>query len=188
MYSPHRDLNFGDTDVPVASLPPDFQACVKSSASGQSSTACDAVVGSKVTGLGYCSQKAYENMTYCGCVNAGVSTPECVFAPCADTPNAYKTTAMQTVLGDPARSCPSSVNCASVRAMGGSGNVASSVSQEPGCYGFFPWIQEHLTTIVLLLILVAIVAVLIGYYFVPEKRRRASGAAATAAKQQAASP
>ena len=178
MYSLHRDLNFGDTDMPVASLPPDFQACVKSSASGRSSTACDAVVGSKVTGFGYCSQKAYENMTYCGCVNAGVSTPECVFAPCADTPNAYKTTAMQTVLGGPARPCPSLVNCASVRAMGGSGNVASSVRQPQNCYGLVPWALEHLNTIVLLLVLVAVIAILVRYYYVPEKRRCATGAAA----------
>jgi hypothetical protein len=190
MYSPHRDISFGDTHVPAAVLPLAFQACVNSSARGESSAECDSTVGSKVTGLGYCSQKAYKNTIYCGCVNSGVSSPECVFAPCADTPHAYKTTAMQTTLKDPTRPCPSSVNCASVRAMGGEKNVASNVRQPKQCYGLGSWIMEHFNTIVVLLVLVAVIATFVECHYMPGKRRRASEAYQknVAEKQPRASP
>lgn len=190
MYAPHHHRTFGETDVPVAGLPQDFQACIKSSASGQSTIACDTLVGSKLTGLGYCAQKAYQDMTYCGCVNAGVSTPECIFAPCADNTQAYRTTTMQAAMANATENCPSTINCVMVRAMGGADNVTKTVAQPINCYGFVPWLMEHLTAVVLLLILVAVLATLIGYYYVPERRRRAarSAQAPPATKPQKATP
>lgn len=174
MYSPHRDKSFGATDVPLEQLPADFRGCISQSASGKSSANCDAIVGFRETGYGYCALDKYKDMTYCACVNAGTAVPECVFGPCADNANAYKTTTMQTVLSNAGSNCPNSVNCALVRSMGGSSNVASGVAQPSNCYGFLPWISEHLTQIVLVLILVAIVAVLLGYHLPARRAKKAA--------------
>lgn len=174
MNSPHRSRSFGGTSVPLEQLPANFQGCISQSASGKSSADCDATVGNREAGYGYCAQDKYKDMAYCACVNAGTATPECVFGPCADDANAYKTTTMQTVLSNAGSNCPNNVNCALVRSMGGSGNVASGIARPSNCYGFLPWVSEHLTQIVMVLILVTVVAVLLGYHLPAQRAKKAA--------------
>jgi len=186
-YKPHTDQDFGG-DVPITQLPPDFAACVKASASGASSQACDSTVGSQPTGYGYCSQDKYANMTYCACVNAKASTPECVFGPCADSQTAYHTGQMQAVVKDAAKNCPQHVNCAMVRSMGGAGNVASGVSHESHCGGIAAWVAEHQWTLVLVFILLVVVAILVRTKYLPARRRAKEAAAKAPPADGAARP
>jgi hypothetical protein len=111
-------------------------------------------------------------------VNAGVAAPECIFGPCADVPDAYKTVEMQKTVrsgrGAPAPpgGCPLAVNCAAVRELGGSHNVAAGVLQPQDCDTPHAWAIEHLSTIVLFLILVTVLAVL-TFYRLPRRNGRA---------------
>ncbi|GFR91214.1 hypothetical protein ElyMa_002586900 [Elysia marginata] len=119
----------------------------------------DAVVGSAASGFGYCSNPIYHRMTYCSCVNAPTSNAECVFGPCTDGTNSYMTTRMLSQMSNAAKNCPQVINCRQVFEMGGSKNIASSVTQTMNCGGavtnMIANIQTHpfLAIVVLVLIL-----------------------------------
>lgn len=162
-FSERVSKQFGRGDPPVARLPSDFRECVLASAAKSSSAACDAAVGSRVAGFGFCAQPEYADSTYCACVNADLQKPQCVFRPCADSLQAFKPTAMQTKT-----LCPSTINCASVRGMGGETNVAAGVQAPSNCYGPSFWLLEYLSTIVIFLI----IALVLGALLAARRRRR----------------
>lgn len=88
----------------------------------------DAVVGSRCSGQGYCSQPAYADTVYCACVNS-VAYAQCAFPPCSNQPLAYKTVAMRET------PCPPDLNvCTNLAQVGGSSNRAA-VSQYFNCGG-----------------------------------------------------
>ena len=166
--SHNADQSFDAKDIPLDQLPADFRQCILASANGESSDACDTIMGSKNSSYGYCAKDAHAFGPYCACVNANVQRPECVFHPCVDILQAYKTGPMTHAIKN--KDCPKTVNCATVRAMGGEGNVATGYSIPPGCHGFQGWVIAHLSEIVLFLILVMILA--IAYTYIPHHKSR----------------
>lgn len=160
----------GHPDVPASQLPKTFRGAIAVSEKGKSTTATDETIGSALYGFGYCADPKYRQMTYCACVNSPVANPECIFAPCTNSANAYRNTAMQNVL-DPARggrekNCPSTVNCTQVFNMGGSSNIASGVSQTMNCGGvvetFITNIQAHPFLAIVVLVLILSVVMLVS--------------------------
>lgn len=157
---------FRGTDPPVDKLPPDFRTAILNSQAGKSTPADDNVIGSALAGAGYCSQDEFKKQLYCACVNAPIANPECIFAPCTNYTQAYKTTAMQDVLTNTQKNCPTTVNCTQVFEMGGSGNIASGVSQTMNCGGvvetFITNIQTHPFLAIVVLILIISVIMLVS--------------------------
>ncbi len=153
-------------DPPFDTLPTDFQSALAASSAGKSTASTDSVVGSSGSGLGYCGGKEYAQTTYCACVNSPVAASECVFAPCTNAVNSYKTTGMQTVLADAADQCPQSVNCIQTFDMGGEGNVASHVEMTQNCNSttnlFTTPITAHPYICVVVLVMVCALALLVA--------------------------
>jgi hypothetical protein len=119
-------------DAPLASLPKEFEQCLPPNKASQS---CDAIVGSAVTGQGYCSQPAYQNMTYCSCVNNAVACPEFTMVSCANGDYSYK----PWIWDQPQASglsinqnCQKNPICVNVVEAGGADNVLSNVNQNCG--------------------------------------------------------
>lgn len=153
-------------DPAFSELPAEFQSALISSNSGASTADTDATVGSLASGHGFCSQKPYMQTTYCACVNAPVGASECVFAPCTNAADSYKTTSMQAVLADAATQCPQAVNCIQTFDMGGSGNVASHVQMTQNCNSttsqFIEPLAAHPFIAVVAIVLVCAIALLVA--------------------------
>lgn len=149
---------FTGVNPPVDQLPADFQTAILDSQSGAQTPTDDNVIGSALSGSGYCAQDAFKQQLYCACVNSPVPNPECIFAPCANQADAYKTVQMQKIANDAQQMCPTTVNCTQVFEMGGSNNIASNVSQTMNCGGvvetFITNIEAHPIIAILILILV----------------------------------
>lgn len=120
-------------DVPKTSLPGDFQACLPPNSS---SDLCDDTVGSASTGLGYCANDLYKQMTYCACVNNAVKCPEVNMPACMNSAYAYK----PKIWYDPGpngtpsqyEQCKREPTCINVLDVGGSQNVAADIQQNCG--------------------------------------------------------
>jgi len=157
---------FTGIDPPVDQLPADFKTAILSSQAGTQTPTDDNVIGSALSGSGYCAQDHYKQQLYCACVNAPVANPECIFAACANQSDAYKTTQMQKVVNDAAKLCPATVNCTQVFEMGGSSNIASGVTQTMNCGGivetFITNIQAHPFLAVVVLIFIVSVVMLVS--------------------------
>ena len=112
-------------DPPLASLPPDFQACVSAAAP---TAECDTIVGSAESGGGYCASPAYQQTTYCACVNNAMPCPIHVSAACANAAHAYQSSKMVASLPE----CEKTPVCINVVEVGGSQNVVSGIVQQCG--------------------------------------------------------
>lgn len=144
---------------------PDFYNCVITSATNNGGTlACDATVGSVISGTGYCAQDKYKAMTYCACVNPPIANALCSFAPCANSTYSYKPTTQVTTVND--QKCPSSISCFQINEIGGSHNVVSDISQQQNCGGviqtFVTDLMAHpLIAVVVFILLLSLVLLII---------------------------
>lgn len=142
----HTYTSFGG-DITLAELAraePAAHGAIVRSMRGAQTISDDEAIGGASLGYGFCSKtdpddptKNYATMTYCGCVNAPVANPECIFKHCASAEHAYKNTEMQKVVEDAAKQCPKTVECSQMFIMGGASNIASGVRQTMNCGGTF---------------------------------------------------
>jgi hypothetical protein len=151
--------SFTGTNPPVDQLPVDFKTAVRNSQTGRQTLEDDRVIGSALAASGYCAQDKYKQQLYCACVNAPVANPECIFAPCANQSDAYKSTQMQRVENDAQKECPTVVNCTQIFDMGGADNIASNVTQSLNCgviETFVTSIQAHPLLAVVLFVMMLV--------------------------------
>lgn len=163
-------VKFSTPNLPVPMLPNGFKQAIQNSIAGESTSSDDQVVGSIASGMGFCASDQFKDTLYCACVNAPVSSPECIFLPCNAQSIAYKTTGMQKTLSAAADQCPRIINCTQIRKMGGAHNLAQGVKQEMNCGGPVQQIITHVEKntalyymvggLFLLIIIVAIVLLL----------------------------
>ena len=166
--------SFTGIDPPVDRLPTDFKTAILHSQTETQTPADNNVIGSALSGSGYCAQDKFKQQLYCACVNAPTANPECIFTDCANQIDAYKTTHMQKVMNNAEKLCPSTVNCTQVFDMGGSSNIASGVQQTMNCGGvvetFVTNIQAHpFLAIVILIFILSVVM------FVSDLGKKSSG-------------
>ena len=129
---PNTYTEFGP-DPPVATIPADFRACLPPA---QGSAACDLIVGSSASGLGFCGDPRWRQTTYCACVNNSVGCPSFSMAACANSAHAYKPYAWyqspQPGQLSPYETCAKSPICVNLVEVGGSQNVVSGITQQCG--------------------------------------------------------
>jgi hypothetical protein len=115
-------------DPPLSTLPSDFLACLTTPASLD----CDNIVGKAGSGNGYCAQGAYQQTTYCACVNNVIPCPMVAAAACANSAFAYTPTKMTPPNGEAYLACKGQPICINLVAVGGNQNVVSGITQECG--------------------------------------------------------
>lgn len=159
-------------DLPPPDLPPDFAACLPPAAS---SSACDRIVGSSSSGLGYCScdcaggacpgfcdEQGYARMTYCACVNNAAPCPQLSSAPCANSAFAYQPWAWSNTASGGAtydEECGDSQICVNILEVGGDQNVVNDLTQQCGTFQTVQLIvgtNPALAAVALLLVLVIV--------------------------------
>lgn len=118
-------------DPAFTSLPEIMQGCLPPS---QPSQACDVIMGDAQTGTGFCASPAYEQTTYCACVNNAVACPQNSMAACANALYSYKPWAWNQAVGGESKNetCAKAPICVNLVEVGGSQNIVSGITQQCG--------------------------------------------------------
>lgn len=112
--------------TPLEQLPAPFRACLQN----PDGLGCDNIVGSRLSGIGYCAG-AFATQPYCGCVNNIIPCPQIAAQACANSPLAYRPTAMRPG-GTVYDTCKSQPICVNIASVGGAQNLVSGFSQQCG--------------------------------------------------------
>jgi hypothetical protein len=128
-------------DQPWTTLNKAMQRCLPPYADtgGVRPAGCDAIIGSAVTGQGFCAQAPFNQMTYCACVNASPGFGGCPMVAskaCADSPHAYMPSRWFVSPGPgadtPYNTCVKNPICINYAEVGGANNVVTGVTQQCG--------------------------------------------------------
>jgi len=121
-------VKFGpDTQLP-STLDQRILKCIHDK---RSSAYCDAIIGSKATGSGFCSKSPWDRMTYCACVNNALPCPHITTTTCSNSNSAYVPTQLAEN-GREYNTCKDREICTNVLNVEGHYDVLSDIVQDCG--------------------------------------------------------
>jgi hypothetical protein len=124
---------------------------------GKPSAACDSIVGSSMTGNGFCSTPGNQNNTVCGCVNNILPCPNKLSPFCANNNGAYLPSYMSN--GNNDDSCPDNMCINSIDETTG-GNLSNVVQACGGSSSDLGGIIQFLSSHPLVLLVILFVVVI----------------------------